>query len=99
MAHFDFSVGDGATICFVSDRHAATVVSTTRKTVTIQWDTEEIVSGSRFDGSAKYVFYRNTNAPMETYSLRNNNKWVRTGESKNGTYIVPGRGSYYDPHF
>lgn len=99
MTHFEFAVGDGVTVCFVSDRHAGTVIAVSKKRVTVQRDTATVVAGSVQDGSAVYRYERNPAGIIEKYSLRNNHKWIRVGDSLSGDYIVPGRYEYYDPHF
>lgn len=96
----DFKVGDGATICMYSDRHACTVVGVFGKSVYVQRDHAEIVSGSGFDGSAEYEYHFNPDAPVEVFTLRKNGQYVRMGEPyRNGTSLGIGRSEYRDPHF
>ena len=56
-------------------------------------------SDRRQDGSAQYDYLPNPDGIVETYSLRKNGRWVRTGDSSTGCYLVTGRCEYYDPHF
>ena len=92
-------VGDGVSVVMWSDRRAATVIHKTAARITIQWDRSVVVKGSTQDGSAQYDYLPNPDGIVETYSLRKNGRWVRTGDSSTGCYLVTGRCEYHDPHF
>ena len=100
---------DAATINGWSDRYPATIVARTNKTVKVQRDNvshmsspESIESGRSFaNGRGDVtVFTRDYDAPIETYSLRKNGRWIRSGESLRGRSLTIGRRSTYrDPSF
>lgn len=94
----DITIGMGATFCIGSDSYPATVIDITPsgKTVTIQEDNYEIISGSSHDGSAEYTYSANPNGRVISfrYSTKSKN-W------KNSSYraYFGIRRKYYDPHF
>jgi hypothetical protein len=93
-------IGSGATVCMVSDRHAATIIDMTETRITIQWDRVTVVKGSVQDGSAEYEYAWNPGGIIEKYSLRKNGRWVLVGDSSNtGQRLLPNRSEYHDPHF
>jgi hypothetical protein len=102
----DPKVGDGATILMWSDREPATVVEVIRfttgarkgevKAVVIQEDNYKVIMGSMHDGSARYNYSRNEDAPRVTYTKD------RAGRFKNkgGRVLSIGkRDKWYDPSF
>jgi hypothetical protein len=53
-----FKVGEGATICGYSDRHAGTVIAMTAKSVTIRMDKATLLNGMNSDAPDKLVCHR-----------------------------------------
>ena len=97
-----FNVGDGASVCFFSDRHAATVVDVSEdgKRVTAQTDTATVVEGRVQDGSAEYNYERNPIGSIYRFSLRKNGRYVNVGSKMtDGPVLGIGRSHYWGPHF
>lgn len=96
-------VGDGATICFVTDRYPATVVdvSESMKTVSIQQDISRPTKDSDYFGDQSHIIERDEDAPVEVFTLRKNGCYVKKGSNtRYGTRLVVGsRRRYTDPHF
>lgn len=103
-AAYDTMIGEGATYAVGSDRYPATVIGTVvfkygpnagkLKGVVVQDDDSLVVSGSEQDGSARYHYTRNLNAPERTFLIDSRGRFV-----SRGTQLVIGtRRRYYDPH-
>lgn len=99
-------VGMGATITIGSDSYAATIIGIYKngREVEVQRDTAKIVSGSRLDGTAEYIYEKNPLYPMEVYTMRKTKHGVlwspRGVSSRHGPHLTIGvRESYYDPSF
>lgn len=91
-------VGEGATICAYSDRHAATVVrvSPSGKTAWIQRDHAKRVDTNGMSESQEYIFSRNLDAPIEEVRLTKRGWRVKGG----GDGVSFGhRSEYYDFSF
>jgi hypothetical protein len=90
-----------------SDRNPATIVKRTAKTIVVQADNVANFSPADHDAHAEgggkvKVFTRDYDAPMVTYTLRKNGRWVRTGtpaNSRGGTLTIGHRDFYRDPSF
>lgn len=101
----DANAADAATINGWSDRYPATIVKRTAKTITVQRDRTEQMSGERHDAYAHgkgevVVFIRDYDAPLERYTLRRNGRWIRSGDSLRGQSLTVGtRDHYRDPSF
>jgi hypothetical protein len=102
----DAEADDAATIVSWSDREPATIIKRTAKTITVQRDRTAHMSGEKHDAYAHgkgqvVVFQRDTDAPEEVYTLRDNGRWKRKGEPKTarGGLIVGRRDFYRDPSF
>jgi hypothetical protein len=95
-----FELGEGASICMYSDRHACTVVGVGKRHVDVQRDEAKVVKGGVHNGSAEYEYSRIPDAAVVRFSLRKNGRWIREGEPMHrGTSLSHGRSEYYDPHF
>jgi hypothetical protein len=106
----DAVADDAATINGWTDRHPATIVRRTATTLTVQRDRtsqmskpENVESGLAF-ASGKgdvVVFMRDADAPLETYTLRSNGRYVRKGEPKSSraSLTIGRRDTYRDPSF
>ena len=103
----NLAVGMGATMYFISDRVACTVVAIRRnrqgvaREIDVQRDDACLTNEGGIYGQQKWEFSPNPKGPIDTFVLRKNGKWVQKGQSmKNGTVCVPGyRDAYYDPSF
>lgn len=92
----DLAVGDGVSMCYFSDRHAATVIKRTPKTVTVQQDIAQRTDQRGMGDAQDYEYTRNTNGGLTKFSLRKNGTWRAVGGSDRGTYLIFGREEYYD---
>jgi hypothetical protein len=96
---------DAATINSWSDRNPATIVKRTAKTLTVQRDNAANMSPADHDAYAEgkgkvVVFTRDYDAALEVFTLRDNGRWIRRGESKRGASLTVGHRDYYrDPSF
>ncbi len=97
---------DAATISGWSDRYPATIIRRTAKTIWLQEDRVEQTSSEGFDsyanGRGEFVhFFRNEDAPVAVFTLRDNGRWVRKGEPKRGGQraSIGHRDIYRDPSF
>ena len=98
---FIFSVGDGATLCLWSDRHAGTIVETPNdKTVVWQRDKATRTDENGMSDAQSYRYERDENGEKTTFTLRKNGYWIARGANmKNGTYLAAGRAEFYDYSF
>jgi hypothetical protein len=107
-------IGEGATICFYSDRKAGTIISLSGKTLVVQldkatlkkdWNPEFHAGGFcghvANNNSQEYDYERDANGAKIAFTLRKNGKWVRKGESMHrGTKLIIGqRREFYDYNF
>lgn len=96
-------IGMGATVCFYSDRKAATIVgiSPSGRKVTVQYD-KAIRSDDRgMSDSQEYSYQANPQGRTEEFTLRRNGRFVRVGETQRGGLglLVGARHEYYDYSF
>lgn len=102
----NWSVGDGATLCYWTDRHACTVIRVTRCTITIQRDTatpdpnwvRDFTPGGFMGHTAndRDLTYTYAADPTgATYVAR----LTKRGWMANGLRVVPGRREFYDSNF
>jgi hypothetical protein len=96
-------VGDGVTLCSWSDCDPATIVevSPSGKTIHVQDDRAEVVSGFGFNGTAKYEYAPDYEGQVTVFTLRKNGLWIQKGQPMKGgrRCSVAGRRKYRDPHF
>lgn len=100
-------VGSAATICHWSDRDPATVsrVSLFKsgaregqvRAVWVREDSWRLVSGSEANGSARYEYERNPEAPEVEFRANARGRLVQKGGGS--TLAIGQRRRYYDPHF
>lgn len=103
----DAKADDAATMNSWSDRNPATIVKRTAKTIVVQEDRASNMSSEGHDAYAHghgeiVVFERDYDAPMTTYTLRKNGRWIRSGSPANarGASLTIGTRSFYrDPSF
>ena len=102
-------VGDGATICLWSDRHAGTIIKVTKSTITVQrdkatldpnWKPEWVAGG--FAGHCTnqddqtYTYERDLKGEVETF--RWSTKYNQYGQPGN-LRAIKGRHEFYDYNF
>lgn len=87
-------VGDGATICMWSDRHACTIIKVTRCTVTVQEDKAIRTDTNGMSESQTYSYEPDPNGA--TYVFRK----TKSGWKSKGVGLLIGvRRHYYDYSF
>ena len=101
-------VGDGATVCYWSDRHAYTIIKRTAQSLTLQQDnatlspefTPEFISGGfcahcTNQHEQKYTYEPNPEGSkiIARWSKKNNGFYWR------GLRVIPGRHEFYDYNF
>lgn len=92
-------IGKGATSCMHSDRHAGTIVKATRTTITVQRDKVVPKPGSA-PMSNEWIYERDENGGLTTFSRRKNGRFVCKGESaRGGRRLAFGRHEHYDYSF
>jgi hypothetical protein len=102
----DAIADDAATINGWSDRNPATIVKRTPKTIVVQRDDVSQMSAPDHDAHANgkgsvVIFQRDYDAPLETYTLRSNGRFVRKGDTmrSRSTLTIGRRDVYRDPSF
>lgn len=96
--------GDGATVCYMTDRRAATVVSKGKiqgaYTIKVTLDYDEVVSGSERTGDVKYKLTPDPKGNVKVFTLRKSGHLIESGSAMhNGLSLVAGRHHYIDPNF
>ena len=100
------AVGDGATICGWSDRHAATVVGVAYfksgaragqiRSVFVQQDKATRVDGNGRSDAQQYTYEADTTAPVRKFNVNKRGNY----NDENGTGLMIGaRREYYDYSF
>jgi len=92
-------VGDGVTMAGWTDRHAATVIKRTPKTVTVQQDKATRSDSNGMSDAQSYTYERDPEGATYRFSLRANGTWRKVGDSDKGMRMVAGRREYYDYSF
>lgn len=94
-------VGDGATVYYWSDRHAATIVGIKGRSVFVQEDIAKRIDKGGMSEMQEYEYSPNPNAVVQEFTLRKNGRWIKKGEPQNrGTALGIGvRRQYYDFSF
>lgn len=99
----DPEVGMGVTLLHWTDRSPATVVEVSEngKTIKVQEDNATREDSNGMSESQQYKYEANTDAPIHTYTLRKNGRWVRRGEpmKEGGTLRIGSREKYHDYSF
>jgi len=104
----DAKVGDGATICMYSDRHACTIIKKTKCTITLQRDkatrlTDPIIIPGGFAGHCinnndiEYDYEVDLNGGTDIAYWSEKNNWYAIWHGT--TPVVPGRHEHYDYNF
>lgn len=96
-------VGMGATMLMFSDRHAGTIVEVLKKSkgevkgFVWQQDNAKRIDKNGMSESQQYEYSANIDGPKYEVILRKNGRYVRKGESLNGTsFALDSRMEYYD---
>lgn len=94
-------IGDGATIFFFSDRHAATVITVEGNAITVQYDKVTRMDKNGQSETQDWRCEPDADGKTEVYTLRKNGQYVKQGDAiKNGTVVRFGeRDHYYDFSF
>jgi|SRR5208282_3469700 len=96
-------VGMGATVCYWSDRHAATIirVENNGKRIVVQEDISIRTDKNGMSESQSYQYEPNPNGTTHLASLRKDGSYRIVGQkTKNGTRISIGfRNQFYDYSF
>jgi hypothetical protein len=95
-------VGEGATISYVADSYAQTIieVSDDLKTVVVQQDDAKHDPNTK-PYSNQWIITRNPNGQVRTFTLRKNGRYVLKGETLKGglKLSLGGRHHYYSYEF
>lgn len=97
-------IGMGATLGVGSDRYPYTIVevSKSKKRIGVRRDNYTRLDGrGPYTENQEYEYHQTQGAAEEYYTLRENGRWVREGESmRGGSSMGIGQRRYYqDPHF
>jgi hypothetical protein len=100
-AILDYASDDAATMNGWSDRHAATIIRRTAKTITVQRDRATRIDGNGASEAQTWVFERDYDGATRTYSLRKNGRWIAQGASATArdSLTIGTRDEYYDFSF
>lgn len=97
ICRYNIKVGDGATICYYTDREAGTIIKRTKNTITIQRDKAFRTDNNGMSDCQEYRYERDENGFIEVYHW--SNKYGCFRNSKNRLYVINGRHKYYDYSF
>lgn len=97
ICRYNIKVGDGATICYYTDREAGTIIKRTKNTITIQRDKAFRTDNNGMSDCQEYRYERDENGLIEVYHW--SNKYGCFRNSKNRLYVINGRHKYYDYSF
>lgn len=86
-------IGDGATILLYSDSYAATIISRTPKSITVQEDSRQLESGEFPD--FHYLYDRDPSGRVTTFHWSNKKGWQAPGYR----LLIGTRRHYIDPTF
>jgi hypothetical protein len=86
------AVGDGATMCYYTDRHAGTIVKVTRTQVHVQRDVATRADGNGMSDAQRYTYDRDPDGAVTVFRLTK-----RGYRSAGGTGLIIGaRREFYD---
>lgn len=89
-------VGMGATILMYSDRHAATIIEVNKNTVVVQRDFAVRSDHNGMSDAQDYSHSPNPDGIKETFTLRNNGRWVSKGSGmRNGPSLLIGKRDHH----
>lgn len=90
-------VGMGATLQYPSDCYPFTIieVNATGKTIKVQRDQYKRTDKNGQSESQSYEYTPDTNASVQTYTLRKNGRYHLKGESTNGAVLNIGKRRAY----
>jgi hypothetical protein len=89
--------GDGATVRYYTDQHAATVtrVSPSGKTVWVREDKATRVDGNGMSECQDYTYSPDPTAPERKFTLRSNGLYRKSGTRTGCVLYVGARRAYY----
>lgn len=96
------AVGDGATILYWTDRQAVTIIEVSKsgKRVVVQEDKATRTDNLGMSDCQSYSYEPNPEGTKHVFTLRNNGRWVRQGDTKRGCGLRVGtRDQYHDYGF
>ena len=97
ICRYNIKVGDGATVCYYTDREAGTIIKRTKNTITIQRDKAFRTDNNGMSDCQEYRYERDENGLIEVYHW--SNKYGCFRNSKNKLFVINGRHKYYDYSF
>jgi hypothetical protein len=96
-------VGEGATEILWSDRHAGTIIEVSPNGKTLKWqrDTARRADKNGMSDAQDWEYTPNPDAPVSTFTLRQNGRWVMQGQPMKGSVslLIGIRDEYYDFSF
>ena len=94
------NVGDGATICLWTDRHACTIVSVNGKRIGVKRDRASRIDSNGLSDAQDYSYHRDHNAPVQWFSWREKRReWIEVGTSNGNRLSLGKRKEYHDFSF
>lgn len=97
IKRYNIQVGDGATICYYTDREAGTIIKRTKNTITYQRDKAIRIDDNGMSDCQEYRYERDPNGKIEVYHW--SDKYGCFRNSKNHLYVINGRYEYFDYSF
>jgi hypothetical protein len=97
IKRYNIQVGDGATICYYTDKEAGTIIKRTKNTITYQRDKAIRIDNNGMSDCQEYRYERNPNGKIEVYHW--SDKYGCFRNSKNHLYVINGRYEYFDYSF
>jgi len=94
----EWQVGDGATVCYYSDRHSYTVVRVTPSRIYLQRDKATRTDENGMRESQQYQYEADDDGYVFIASKRKDGRYMLTGHNTTGR-VVAGRHEYYDYSF
>ncbi len=94
-------VGMGVTQCFISDRHAFTIIEVSKNKIVVQEDTATKVENYDYYSNQHFTYSPNPDGRKITLTLRRDGVWREDGTKKNcgQHWQLNMRRQYQDPSF
>jgi len=95
-------VGEGATLCYWTDRYAGTVIAVSKngRTVAVQQDTAKALHTMMTDSGQQWEHERDPQEAVTVLTRRKNGRYIAKGATMNGTpRLMQGRHHYFDYSF
>lgn len=111
-----FTLQEGASHRIWTDVNAGTIVGISENGTAVQWQQDKAIRNPEFkpifvpggfcgtvvnQNDQEWTYERNLDAPIVTFRLRKNGRWLQHGQSMKspGGDLSPGRREYYDYNF